>query len=120
VRRPLVLAALLLAGCGGSGDGAAGPRVIDPATALGLSGGTEVTVRGFFAHDPGTVVPHMCTTLAESYPPTCGMPSLPVSNFSRQQESELPLRRDPETGARWSEQEVELGGRIEDGALVVE
>lgn len=119
MRRAVVLVVLVLAGCGGS-DGESEPRLIDPATALGLSGGTEVRVRGFFSHDPGTIVPRMCTQLAESYPPTCALPSLPVSNMSEQQENALPLKRDPETGGRWSETEVELIGRIEEGALVVE
>jgi hypothetical protein len=120
VRVALLLAALLLAGCGGSDDGGAAGQVIDPATALGLSGGTEVTVRGFFAHEPGTIVPRMCTALAESYPPRCSMPSLPVSNLSDERENALPLTRDPETGGRWSEAEIELRGQIQDGALVVE
>jgi hypothetical protein len=118
MRRGLLLALLLLAGCGGS-DGGSERQVIDPATALGLSGGTEVTVRGFFAHEPGTILPRMCNVLAESYPPTCSMPSLPVSNLSETAENKLPLTRDPETGGRWSQAEVEIDGRIEDGALVV-
>jgi hypothetical protein len=119
VRRGLLLALLLLAGCGGSDGGSSERQVIDPATALGLSGGTEVTVRGFFAHEPNTALPRMCAALAESYPPTCGMPSLPVSNLSEKRENKLPLTRDPETGGRWSEVEIELDGRIQDGALVV-
>ena len=36
------------------------------------------------------------------------MPSLPVSNLSEKDEKALPLTRDPETGAVWSQQEVEL------------
>jgi hypothetical protein len=120
VRRGLLVALLLLAGCGGSdGGGGSERQVIDPATALGLSGGTEVTVRGFFAHEPNTILPRMCNVLAESYPPICSMPSLPVSNLSEAAENKLPLTRDPETGGRWSEAEVEIDGRIEDGALVV-
>jgi hypothetical protein len=119
VRRGLLLAVLLLAGCGGSDGGSSERQVTDPATALGLSGGTKVTVRGFFAHEPGTILPRMCNVLAESYPPTCTMPSLLVSNLSERAENQLPLTRDPETGGRWSEAEVELDGRIQDGALVV-
>jgi hypothetical protein len=119
MRRALLLGMLLLAGCGGSDGGSSERQVIDPATALGLSAGTEVTVRGFFAHEPNTILPRMCSVLAESYPPTCAMPSLPVSNLTEQAENKLPLTRDPETGGRWSEAEVELNGRIQDGALVV-
>jgi hypothetical protein len=121
VRRALLLVLVVaLAGCGGSDSGSGARKLVDPSTALGMSGGTEVTVRGFFAHEPGTILPRMCTALAESYPPVCGMPSLPVSNLPKQKEKALPLTRDPETGGRWSQNEVELNGRIEDGALVVE
>lgn len=120
MRRALLIAVLVLGGCGGSDDGDSAGQVVDPATALGLSGGSEVTVRGFFAHAPGTILPRMCSVLAESYPPTCGMPSLPVSNLSKAEENRLPLTRDPETGGRWSEGEVEISGRIQDGALIVE
>jgi hypothetical protein len=119
MRRVFLVAALLVAGCGGD-DGNSEPRRVDPATAIGLSGGTRVIVRGFFAREPATIIPRMCNQLAESYPPTCAMPSLPVSNLSEAEQSKLPLTRDPETGGRWSTAEVELSGRIEDGALVVE
>jgi hypothetical protein len=121
MRVAVVVAALLLAGCGSSDGGSASEgQVIDPATALGLSDGTEVTVRGFFAHEPGTVLGRMCMALAESYPPRCTMPSLPVSNLSGERERMLALTRDPETGGRWSDSEIELRGRIEGGALVVD
>jgi hypothetical protein len=120
MRKAALLVVLLLAGCGGSGEGSSGPTEVDPATALGLSNGQEVIVRGFFAHSPRTILPRMCTQLAESYPPICAMPSLPVSNLSDEAEAKLPLTRDPETGGRWSEREVELSGRIEDGGLIVE
>jgi hypothetical protein len=121
MRRVALLAAVvLLAGCGGSDNRSGERQVIDASTALGLSGGTEVTVRGFFAHEPGTIIPRMCTSLSEMYPPTCEMPSLPVSNLSDKAEKKLDLERDPETGGTWSQHEIELNGRIEDGALVVE
>ena len=120
MRWALLLAVLLLAGCGGSDDGGSEVQLTDPSTALGLSGGDRVTVRGFFAHEPGTILPRMCNMLAESYPPVCGLPSLPISNLSKADENKLPLTRDPETGGRWSETEVQISGRIEDGALVVE
>ena len=93
---------------------------VDPSTALGLSNGQEVIVRGYFSHAPGTILPRMCAQLAESYPPVCAMPSLPVSNLTDEEEAKLPLTRDPETGGRWSQDEVELSGRIEDGGLVVQ
>jgi hypothetical protein len=113
----LLLVSVVAAGCGGSEN--SGPRLVDPAEALGLSGGTEVIVRGFISVDPGSIRPRMCTALGESYPPTCSMPSLPVSNLSDRQERRLQMMRDPETGGRWSNKEVELRGKIEEGALVV-
>ena len=120
MRLALLVAVLLLAGCGGSDGGGGSERpTIDPATALGMNG-DEVTVRGYFSREPGTILPRMCTALAESYPPRCGMPSLPISNLTDEAESKLPLKRDPETGGRWSETELELSGRLEDGGLVVE
>ena len=119
MKRAVLITVLLLVGCGGSGGGGSERPTIDPATALGLNG-DEVTVRGYFSHEPGTILPRMCTALSESYPPSCSMPSLPVSNLTDEEESKLPLERDPETGGRWSEAELELRGRIEDGALVVE
>jgi len=119
VRRALLFVLVLaVAGCGGSESG--GRQVVDPSTAMGLSGGTKVTVRGYFAHQPDTVVPRMCAALTGAYPPVCDMPSLPVSNLSKQAEDDLPLTRDPETGGRWTQREIELDGRIEDGALIVE
>jgi hypothetical protein len=120
VRRALLLIglALALAGCGGDA-GSATPRVVDAGTAIGLNG-DDVIVRGYYSHDANASVGRMCTSLAESYPPTCANPALPVSNLSDKQEKALKLKRDPETGARWSGSEVELAGRIEEGALVVE
>jgi hypothetical protein len=115
----LLLAVVAAAGCGGS-DGSNGkPELTDPATALGLSGGTNVIVRGFISFDPGAIRPRMCQMLEDTYPPACEMPSLPVSNLSDEQVTQLQLTRDPETGGRWSQKEVELRGRIEEGALVV-
>jgi hypothetical protein len=120
VRRALLLASVLLvAGCGGSDSGDSTPRVVDAGTAIALNG-DHVTVRGFFSHERGTVLPKLCTSLDESYPPACSPPALPVSNLSKKQEQTLPLTRDPETGARWSNDEVELTGDIEEGALVVQ
>jgi hypothetical protein len=121
VKRALLLLVLVAAGCGGSDGGDSSvPRVVDPATALGVSAGEPVIVRGFISFDPTAVRPRMCPALAESYPPSCQDPALPVSNLSKQREQALQLKRDPETGARWSTKEVELRGTIEEGALVVE
>jgi hypothetical protein len=121
VKRALLLLALVAAGCGGSDGGdSSAPRVVDPETALGVGAGEPVIVRGFLSYDPTAVRPRMCAALAESFPPSCEDPALPVSNLSKAQVQALQLTRDPETGARWSADEVELRGRIEEGALVVQ
>jgi hypothetical protein len=121
VRRALLLSLLVLAaaGCGGSDGGSSSVRKVDPGTAIALNGDT-VVVRGYFSREPHATFARMCSVLAESYPPTCSNPALPVSNLSKQREQALQLTRDPETGARWSQAEVELRGRIDEGTLVVE
>jgi hypothetical protein len=120
VRRTLLLAALVLvaSGCGGSG-GSSTVRTVDPGEAIALNGET-VTVRGYFSHQPNTALGRMCSALDESYPPACTSPALTVSNLSKAREQALQLTRDPETGARWSQGAVELTGRIDEGALVVQ
>jgi hypothetical protein len=108
------LLVLGLAGCGGgSTEPPEGP--VSPGQALVMTGQT-VTVRGFVVQEPGVVIPHICTALAESFPPQCLSPSLPVERYK---EGTLKLTRDPETKARWSETEVELRGTVRDGALIV-
>ena len=62
----LALAVIALAGCGGSDGNSGEPQLVDPSSALGLSGGTPVVVRGFFAHEPNSILPRMCSALAES------------------------------------------------------
>jgi hypothetical protein len=120
--RPALLVSLLVlaaAGCGGSDGGSSSVRTVDPATAIGLNGET-VVVRGYFSREPAAAQGRMCSALDESYPPACSSPALPVSNLSKEREQALQLTRDPETGARWSQGEVELRGRINDGTLAVE
>jgi hypothetical protein len=121
VRRALLVSLLVLAvaGCGGSDGGSSSVRTVDPATAIGLNG-ERVVVRGYFSHEPNAPHARMCPSLSESYPPTCTSPALPLSNLSKEREQALQLTRDPETGARWSQGEVELRGRIDEGTLVVE
>jgi hypothetical protein len=110
----LMVLALALAGCGGD-DAEAPEGPVSPGQALVMTGQT-VTVRGYVVQEPGVVIPHICTALAESFPPRCSAPSLPVEGYK---EGTLQLMRDPETKARWSKNEVELRGRIRDGALIV-
>jgi hypothetical protein len=120
--RPALLVSLLVlaaAGCGGSDGDSSSVRTVDPGTAIGLNGET-VTVRGYFSHEPAKPLGRMCSALDESYPPSCSSPALTVASLSKEREQALQLTRDPETGARWSQGEVELHGRIDEGTLVVE
>jgi hypothetical protein len=118
VRRAVLLVLVLAAaGCGGSGSSET--PTVDPGTAIGLNG-QEVIVEGYFSRAPNTTLGQMCAMLDESYPPACSSPSLPVSNLTRQAQQKLQLTRDPETGAVWSQNEVELRGHIDEGALVVD
>jgi hypothetical protein len=117
VRRAILLVLVLVAaGCGGS-ESSTIPTV-DPGTAIGMNG-QEVIVRGFFSRGPSSTLGQMCAMLDESYPPGCSSPALPVSNLTKQGQQRLQLTRDPETGALWSKNEVELRGQIDGGALVV-
>ena len=116
-RAVLLVLVLVAAGCGGSGD--SGTQTVDPGTAIGLNG-QEVIVQGYFSRLPNTTLGQMCEMLDESYPPACTSPSLPVSNLTKERQQKLQLTRDPETGALWSQNEVELTGHIDEGALVVD
>ena len=120
MRRAILLVLVLVlvaAGCGGSGSSEI--RTVDAGTAMGMNG-EDVIVKGYYSHAPDAALGQMCPMLDESYPPACSSPSLPVSNLTKQAEQKLQLTRDPETGARWSQNEVELRGHIDEGALVVD
>lgn len=116
-RAVLLVLVFVAAGCGGSGS----PEIatVDPGTAIGLNG-QEVIVQGYFSRGPASTRGQMCAMLDESFPPACSNPALPVSNLTKQGQQKLQLTRDPETGALWSQNEVELRGRIDEGALVVD
>jgi hypothetical protein len=118
VRRAILLVLVLVAaGCGGS-DGNSKIPTVDPGTAIGLNG-QEVIVQGYFSRAPDATLGQMCPMLDESYPPSCSSPALPVSNLTKEGQQKRQLTRDPETGALWSQNEVELRGSIDEGALVV-
>jgi len=118
VRRAILLVLVLVAaGCGSSGSSEI--PTVDPGTAVGLNG-KEVIVQGYFSRSPEASLGQMCAMLDESYPPACSSPALPVSNLTKEGQQKLQLTRDPETGALWSQNEVELRGHIDEGALVVD
>ena len=77
-------------------------------------------MRGFFSRGPSSTLGQMCAMLDESYPPGCSSPALPISNLTKRAQQKLQLTRDPETGALWSQKEVQLRGQIDEGALVVD
>jgi hypothetical protein len=120
----LSVAVLALSACGG------GPPAEDPATpppaarpagpgisvqeALASKLDVPLLVRGYVVAAGGEI--RFCDALAESYPPQCGVASLVVEGVSL---NELPALTTAE-GVTWSERELQLLGRVEDGVLLVE
>jgi hypothetical protein len=81
------------------------------ALALAACGGGEDSARGYL-YDDGTGI-RLCEALAESYPPQCGVSSLRV-------EGELPdVEWTEAQGVRWTDEQVELSGEIENGLIRV-
>ena len=127
--RPLLLLpalVLALAGCGGSDDGRAPtganpPAAATPAPGGGLSieeavelGSNEpVMVRGYVVAR-GDVV-ELCSALAESFPPSCGGPSLRVEGVDLAQVDGLKREGD----VAWTERDVSFLGTVQDGVLTV-
>ena len=69
-----------------------------------------VTVTGFIVAVGDDM--RLCSALAESFPPQCAGPSLPIEGTV---DAELQQERD----VRWTEHEVSLRGNVADGALRV-
>ena len=120
----LSIAILALAACG-SGEPAEDPATPPPAAraagpglsvqeALASKLDVPLLVRGYVVAAGGEI--RLCDALAESYPPQCGVASLVVEGVVL---DELPGLTTAEDVA-WSEREVELFGRVEDGVLLVE
>ncbi len=76
------------------------------ALALAACGGGEDVARGYLVDDGTTV--RLCEALAESYPPQCAVSSLTV-------EGDLPggIRWTEAQGVRWTDEQVELRGKVE-------
>jgi hypothetical protein len=120
----LSLAVLVLPACG-SGQPADDPAPPPPAAraagpgisvqeALASKLDVPLLVRGYVVAAGGEI--RLCDALAESYPPQCGVASLVVEGVAL---DELPALTSAE-GVTWSERELELLGRVEDGVLLVE
>ncbi len=85
---------------------AAGSRVVDTQ----IDGG--FAIRGYF-HDDGSG-PRQCEALAESFPPPCAGPSIPLDLNG----NPAPTERVNQPGVPWTDTEVEITGRVVDGVSV--
>ena len=123
---PLVLVILALTGCGGSDEAPAPARDNPPAAATPAPGGglsieeaveldsnEPVMVHGYLVAR-GDVV-ELCSALAESFPPSCGGPSLRVDRVELAQVDGL--KRDGDVA--WTERDVSFLGTVRDGVLTV-
>ena len=123
---PLVLVILALTGCGGSDEAPAPagdnpPAAATPAPGGGLSieeaveldSNEPVMVHGYLVAR-GDVV-ELCSALAESFPPSCGGPSLRVDGVDLAQVDGLQREGD----VAWTERDVSFLGTVQDGVLTV-
>ena len=124
----LVTTTVLLAACsaapgsGGTGDGSAGdgPSTgvgpgISIEDALGSTLDEPLLVNGaLVAQQDGEV--RLCSALAESFPPQCGGASLRVEGLDLSTVEGLTSAN----GVTWSEDQVQLLGRVENGVLTVD
>ena len=123
-------ALLLLAACGGAAELGTGPTTTAGRTGGRARGtpapGGALTVGQALARAPdgetllvrGHLVARgadvrLCSALAQSYPPQCGSPSLPVDGLDL---STVPGLR-AEQSVRWTDQEVEAAGVVSAGRL---
>ena len=120
----ILLVALVLAGCGSStGE--------DDAPATGAAVGPGLSVREAIATTAegpllvtGAVVAsqgetRLCETLAESYPPQCGEPSLEVAGLDAGELKRVAPESDAEGRVRWGEN-ARLLGRVSGRVLTIE
>jgi hypothetical protein len=116
VRSLLLLAAVvaLAAGCGGDQAGAPAPeRALTVEEALAYEGDKPVLVAGHVLARDGEV--RLCSGFAESHPPQCAGPSLVVRGLAV---SEVADTRSA-SGITWTDDPVELRGRVGGTTLVV-
>jgi hypothetical protein len=119
----LLVAAVLLAGCGSSNDdsGSAQPTApptkrssvyVDEAVTAGRGG--PLLVRGYLLVENGRV--RLCSGFAESYPPQCVQPWLDVPGYKLRGQQHIYKAH---SGVTWTEEPVQLLGTIDDGRLTV-
>ena len=84
------------------------------ADALASDATGTIAVQGFLV-DNGTTA-RLCEALAESYPPQCGGPSIPVVGFEEMIDVPLAAAQ----GVTWTDEYVTLFGEIIDGTFVVD
>ena len=89
-----------------------GGMSIDEALANDIDGG--FAIMGFY-YDDGSG-PLLCDALAESFPPQCGGPSIPLDNSVGVELDGLQT----EQGVSWTDQPAVLVGEIVDGVFVVQ
>jgi hypothetical protein len=109
----LLLALVLLAGCG-SDDGQGEPAgVLSIEQALAGEGGEPVVVSGSLLAQSGEA--RLCSALAESFPPQCVGPQLLVEGLDLDSLEHL----ETGGGVTWSDRPVRLRGTVSDGVLTV-
>ncbi len=69
-------------------------------------------ISGFYFDDGSGV--RLCDTLAESFPPQCGGPSIPFDNAAGADVGVLSI----EAGVTWSDQPILVEGEVVDGVFV--
>lgn len=93
----------------GADDGATVPTaaIADAATTSG-----QIIVSGFVVDVAGEI--HLCSVLAESFPPQCGGDSITVTDISQVDPDSL----SSEGNVTWTDQPVLISGEMVDGTLV--
>ncbi len=120
----LLAAVLLLPSCGGESDAGPPPSAGVPARGGGLTVSAALRstiddvllVRGALFVEDGKA--RLCEAQAESYPPQCAGASIDVERIPPEEREKLMKSEDGRV--EWSEGEVRLLGRVEDGVLVVD
>ena len=123
-----VLAGILLLAACTAAPGAGGARStsgvstgvgpgISVEDALTSTANEPLLVNGFLVSGTeGDEDVHLCASLAESDPPQCGEPSVHVEGLDLSQIEGLTTR----DGVTWSDEQIQLLGRIQNGVLTVE
>jgi hypothetical protein len=91
----------------------AGPSAPNVADLLADTTGEPVVGAGYLFVDPDGAA-RLCEAIAESFPPQCGPPSIPVTNLPPELVDGLASK----DGLRWSDEPVQLIGRVTDGTFV--